>query len=198
MADIQSIIQRHSRKVLGIGILLISLFAAIGLAGQADSSVSMWSAKYSLSPGTALKSSDLETVKVSLGNQAPKYFSSKAKLIGSFVTRNISQGEIIPVSAVTKNSPTSRLKEIPLGISKSDLPANLRIGESVDLYSIPVKDPKALTTLVILKARVAAIDTQSQNMGGVVNVLLGVDEKSLLQITDAISMGRIVLVRDAL
>jgi hypothetical protein len=197
MADIQLLMQRHSRKFLGAGILCISLVAALALAGQADSTTSMWSAKYSLSTGSTIKAGDLESVKVSLGNQAPRYFSSKAKLIGSFLTKNVAQGELISVSAITKSGTTSSMKEIPLGIGKSDLPANLRVGDMVDLYSIPIKDPKATTSLVATRIRVTSIDSQSQNIGGTINLLLSVDQKVLLQITDAIQMGRIVVVRNA-
>jgi hypothetical protein len=198
MADIQTLIQRHSRKLIGIGIMSISLMAAFALAGQADNSVSMWGAKFSLSPGSALKIGDLESVKVSLGNQAPKYFSSKASLVGSFLVKSISQGELIPVSAVTKSSSGNALKEIPVGISKSDLPVDLRAGDVVDLYSIPIKDPKAMTSLVASKVRVAQVDSAAQNMGGVVTVLFSVDQKVVLSITDAVQMGRIVVVRNAL
>jgi len=198
MTDLQTLIQRNSRKFIGVGVLLISLLAAVTLAGQADNSVSMWGAKFSLSPGSAIKSSDLEIVKVSLGNQAPKYFSNKAVLVGSFLLKPIGQGELIPVSAITKSPSGSSFKEIPIGISKSDLPVDLRAGDIVDLYSIPIKDPKALTSLVVSKIRISQVDSTSQNMGGVVTVLFSVDQKVVLNITDAMQMGRIVVVRNAL
>ena len=189
-------LQEHNRKILGAGILLLALVGAIGLASQANSSVSMWGAKYSLSPGASITQNDLEKVKVSLGDQAPQYFSSKAKLIGSFVTKSISPGELIPVSAITRSANIGTKKEIPVGVNRSDLPSNVRIGDLVDLYSIPIKDPKAVTALITTKARVAAIDMQSQNLGGVVNILLSVEKDVLLDITDAIQMGRIVVVRN--
>lgn len=191
-------IQEHSRRLFGVGILVVALFAAVALAGQADTSVMMWGAKYSLSSGAAITSNDLKVVKVSLGNQAPKYFSNKAKLVGSFLTKSVAQDELIPVSAIAKTSTGASLKQIPLGIPKSDMPSDLRAGDLVDLYSIPIKDPKATTTLVTAKVRVAAIDSGSQNMGGVVNILLSVDKDVVLSITDAIQMGRIVVVRNAI
>lgn len=198
MAYSQSFIQQHSRKLIGVGIILVALIAASGLAGQADTSVSMWGAKYSLSSGATIKAADLKVVKVSLGDQAPKYFSNKAKLVGNYLTKNLAEGELIPVSAVTKTSSGVTLKQIPLGIGKSDLPSNLHVGDLVDLYSLPTKDPKASTTLVTSKVRVAAIDSQSQNMGGVVNLLLSVEKEFILDITDAIQIGRIVVVRNAI
>jgi hypothetical protein len=191
-------LEEHGRKILGAMILIVSLVAAVALAGQADSSVSMWGAKYSLSPGAAITSNDLQVMKVSLGNQAPKYFSSKALIIGSFLTKSLAQGELIPVSAVTKFANSTSLKEVPVGVNKSDMPSNLRIGDLVDLYSIPIKNPNAQTHLITSRIRVIEIDSQSQNIGGVVNLLLSADKDVILDITDAMQMGRIVVVRNAL
>ena len=95
----------------------------------------MWSAKYSLSSGEKVKESDLEVVRVSLKKQAPQYFSSKALLVGSYFTKAIGQGELIPVSAVTKLAPGTFSKEVPVGIAKSDLPSGSKVGDLVDLYS---------------------------------------------------------------
>ena len=78
------------------------------------------------------------------------------------------------------------------------MPLTLRVGDLVDLYSIPIKDPKAATNLVTSKIRVIAVDAQSQSMGGSINLLFSVDEKVVLDITDAIALGRIVVVRDAI
>jgi hypothetical protein len=198
MAKSGSIMQEHGKKFIGVAIIAVSLIAAIGLVGQADNTVAMWGAKYSLTSGAAINVGDLEVVKVSLGSEAPRYFSNKAALVGSFLTKNVSQGELIPVSAVSKKSDSPIQKQVPLGISKSDLPSDLHIGDIVDLYSIPIKNPNSNTNLIVDKVRVVSIDSQSQNMGGVVNLLISVDEKVLLDITDAVQMGRIVVVRNAI
>jgi hypothetical protein len=186
----------YKRAAAGVGLLMIAFIAAIGLAKEANSRDPMWGARYSLTPGVAISAKDLEIVNVSLGNQSPKYFSSKAKLIGSFLTRNISEGELIPVSAITKSGSASTLRQIPIGVNKSDAPINLRIGDLVDLYSIPTKDAKSPTTLITSRIRVSGIDSQSQNLGGVINLLFSVEKDSILDITDAIALGRIVVVRD--
>ena len=197
MNDLQTLMQRYSRRFLAVGILIISLLAAVALAGQADSSVSMWSAKYSLSSGEKVKESDLEVVKVSLKKQAPQYFSSKALLVGSYFTKAIGQGELIPVSAVTKLAPGTFSKEVPVGIAKSDLPSGSKVGDLVDLYSIPSNDPNSKSSLVISRVTISAIDLNSQNMGGSINVLFRIDSKAVLSITDAIASGRIVVIKNA-
>ena len=198
MNDLQALFQRYSRRFLALGIIAIALLAAVVLASQADKSVSMWGAKYSLSSGDMIKPGDLEVVKVALGNQSPKYFSKKAVLIGNYLTKAIGQGELIPVSGITKFSIRSPVKEVPVGIAKSDLPSNIKVGDIVDLYSIPTKVPQAISSLIISRISITAIDMQTQNMGGSIDVLFRVDAKELLSITDAIAAGRILVVRNAL
>jgi len=189
-------LEEHGRKFIGVGLVTASIFGALGLAAQADTSVAMWGTKYSIGPGVVITAHDLQVMKVSLGKQSAQYFSQKAKLVGSYLTRNLGQGELIPVSAISASLHGENLQQIPLGISKSDLPMNLQVGDLVDLYSLPTKDPKAITSLITPKVRVAGIDSQSQNIGGVIDLLLSVDSKVVTLITDAIQMGRIVVVRN--
>ena len=198
MNELINLIQRYSRRILAVGIILISLTAAAGLVSQADKSVSMWGARNSLVAGQKIKVGDLEILKVSLGSQAPKYFSNKARLVGNFLTKAITQGELIPVSGVSKNGLGVSQKEIPIGIAKNDLPSTIRVGDIVDLYSIPIKDAQAKSSLVVSKIQVGAIDTRTQNMGGSIDVLFNVNPADILQITDAVQAGRIVVVRNAL
>ena len=60
------LLEKYGRQVLGVGILLVSLIAALALVGQANSSVEMWGAKYTLGPGAVITENDLEIEKVSL------------------------------------------------------------------------------------------------------------------------------------
>ena len=198
MIDLHTLLQRNGRRILAGMILLISLLSAFALASQANNKTPMWAAKSQIHSGSLLKPGDLIEVRVSLGNQSPKYFSSKAKLIGNYLKRNIDQGELIPVTAITKSWQGLTLKEIPIGLMKNDFPSDLHSADVVDLYSIPIKDPKATTSLIVSKVQVASVDAQSLSMGGVVGVVFKVDPKDLIQLTDAIQAGRIVVVRNAL
>ena len=198
MVNFSTILTTHSRKIVGVSLLLLSLLAALGILKQSDNRVEMWSAEYSLPEGATVHAKDIRAVKVSLGVDAPSYFSRKAEIVGSYVSRDVAQGELIPVSSLRKASSSTPKSEVPLGINKSDLPLNLRIGDSVDIYSIPSKDSKGLTSLVVPAVHVAAIDSQSQSMGGVITILISVDPKNISLIADAIQAGRILVVRHAI
>ncbi|MEN9325206.1 MAG: hypothetical protein RL414_960 [Actinomycetota bacterium] len=198
MIDLQTFIQRNSRRLIASAIIIFSLLAASILTSVSNTSHGVWGAKNSIAPGTPIKSSDLQVFSVSLGNQNSHYFSDKAKLIGSYLTKPISSGELIPTSAISKNTPDNVMKEVPISIARGDMPSDLSSGDTVDLYSIPTKDPKATPTLILSRARVALVDSQSRNLGGGVDVLFDLNIKLVLQVMDSIQRGRIVVVRNAL
>ena len=145
--------QVHGRKITGAILLLVALIAAIGLVGQADNTVEMWGAKYSLASGSAISSSDIEIVQVSLGTGAAHYFSSKAQLVGSYLTRNISQGEIIPVSAV---------KALQVDVLSNLLSKHLPEGPK--LYPEDQKSDQTLEKLICEHIREAAIKGVRQEL----------------------------------
>jgi regulator of RNase E activity RraA len=86
---------------------------------------------------------------------------------------------------------------MPLGIAKSDLPADLAPGERVDLYSIP-KDAGAQTELVAVDIHIKNVDNRSRDLGGAVSVLFLLHEKEIMAVMDSLTSGRVVVVRHAL
>lgn len=194
--EINDFLQRNSRKLIAVGIVLFALFAGTLLLSSASSTAQLWGAKRNLSAGTRITSNDLEIIKGSLGDKASKYFSSKAKLEGSYVTISVAAGELIPVSSVRKTTTVSSpMREVPLGINRSDIPINLTVGEYVDLYTIPQKG--SATDLVVSHVSITKVDNKSANMSGQVGILVSVQPKDVVLITDAIQAGRIVVVRHA-
>ena len=87
------------------------------------------------------------------------------------------------------------MREVPLGINRSDIPINLTVGEYVDLYTIPQKG--SATDLVVSHVSITKVDNKSANMSGQVGILVSVQPKDVVLITDAIQAGRIVVVRHA-
>ena len=198
MIDLQTFMQRNSRRVIAVGIIFISLLAAAVLASISNTNQGVWGAKVSIAPGSAIQASDLKIYSVSLGGQGGKYFSERAKLVGSYLTKPVAAGELIPTSSITRTTPDSVMKQVPISIARGDLPSNLLAGDTVDLYSIPTKDPKATPLLILSRARVALVDTQSRNLGGSVEVLFDLNLKLVLQVMESIQNGRIVVVRNAI
>ena len=88
------------------------------------------------------------------------------------------------------------MRQLPLGIARSDLPADLVAGDRVDLYEVP-KDANGAPGLVAAGIRVQNVDNKSRDLGGAVTVLFLLHEKDILAIMDSLVTGRIVVVRNA-
>ena len=198
MIDIQRFTQRNSRRLLALGIIFIALFAASALSQQADRTTSIWAAKGILTSTTKVTLSDIYSVKVALGDQSARYFSNRAMLVGSYVTRTIGIGELIPLSAISKTGSVSDTRQVPMGIGKSDIPSDLNPGDTVDLYLVPTKDSTLASELIAINVVVTSIDRKSQELGGSVNLLITVNNGKIFPILDAVSQGRIVVIRHAL
>lgn len=194
--DLQDFIQRNSRRLIALGIIIFALFAGTLLLSSAGQSASFWSAKRDLTAGTKLAASDLQEVNASLGGTSGKYFSSKAKLVGTYLTSHLAAGELISVSSIHK-TPTvvNSLRDVPLGINKTDIPMDIAVGEYIDLYSIPQKGSDA--ALILSHLQVRKIDSRNSSMSGQLGIIVQAQPKDVIYIATAIQAGRIVLVRHA-
>jgi len=190
-------IAHNSKRIIAIGAISISLLAAVTLAGVSQSSTSIWAAAHQLAPGTVNNAAEINRVDATLGRSSKGYYPSSSRLIGNAVTRPIGTLEFIPLNALAQPGSTSDFREMPLGIAKSDLPADLAPGERVDLYSIP-KDAGAQTELVAVDIHIKNVDNRSRDLGGAVSVLFLLHEKEIMAVMDSLTSGRVVVVRHAL
>lgn len=197
MFQLSSFLSRNGRRVVAIGAITISLIAAIGLAGASSSSTSVWIARHPLAPGAVLTAADITSLDVTLGSSQKNYYLSTARILGNVVTRPVGTYEFIPLNALAQAGASSDYRQLPIGIAKSDLPADLLAGDRVDLYSVP-KDPGKATELVATGIRIQGVDNKSRDLGGAVSVLFLLHEKEIMPIMDSLTTGRIVVVRNAL
>lgn len=190
-------IAHNSKRIIAIGAIAISLIAAATLAGLSQSSTSIWAASHQLAPGSVITAADITRVDATLGRSSRGYYASSARLIGNVVTRPVGILEFIPLNALAQPGSATDFREMPLGIAKSDLPADIAAGERVDLYSVP-KDAGAQTELVGVNIHIKSVDKSSRDLGGAVSVLFLLHEKEIMAVMDSLTSGRIVVVRHAL
>ncbi len=188
---------QHSRRIIAIGAITLSLLAAFALAGASQNTSSIWAAAHQLAPGATLHESDLIQVNASLGTNSKYYYPSTSRLIGNVLTRTVGSGEFIPLNALAQASSATDLRQLPLGIERSDLPPDLMAGERVDLYAQP-KDPGQSAELVASGIHIQSVDNKSRDLGGAVTVLFLLHDRDVLGVIDALASNRIVVVRDAL
>ena len=197
-------IRGNPRALFAIGLLCLSLIAALAITGQANRSVMVWSATRDLNVGEVLTQSDIAKTKVMLPENSLKYLALSAKIVNSVVIRRVGIGELIPtasLSGAAGSGHTLDMRSVPFRITKNDLPNDLSTGQIVYLYALPIKDlnsSKAIPTLLIAHGvSVESIDTKARDIGGDVGIVLRIPDKSVLNILDATASARVVVVRSA-
>jgi hypothetical protein len=194
-------VKGNPRALFAIGLLCLSLIAAIAITGQANRSVMVWSATRDLIVGETLKPSDIGKTKVMLPQNSLKYLALSAKIVGSIVIRRVGSQELIPAASLSSSGRAIDMRSVPFRIIKNDLPNDLAIGEIVDLYALPVKELNSGNTSPTLQIAhgisVESIDTKARDIGGDIGIVLRIPDKSVLNILDTISSARVVVVRSA-
>lgn len=195
----QSVIHlpHNRRRFVAISAIAISILAAIALANASGQGQSEWVTLHPLAPGATIHSSDIAQVDATLGSSSKGYYPASARIVGNVVTRPIGQSEFIPLNALTQSGVASDYRELPIGIGRNDLPADLSAGDRVDLYSIP-KEATQAPQLVATSIHVQSVDSRSKDFGGTVGVLFLLHERDIPNVMNSISTGRIVVVRNAL
>jgi len=189
-----------AKTYFAIGLLVLSLFAAFALTGQANKSVSVWSAGRDLVAGDVIKDGSAISVKVYLPVNSAKYLSANSKITNLIATRRILKGELLPSSAISANFEGESIRSVPLKIARNDLPNDLSSGQSVDIYSLPQDDLNVAkprkTELISIGVVVESIDTKSKDMGGDIGIVLKIPEPDVIYLLTALNKSRIVVVRN--
>lgn len=197
MFELPHFFAQHSRRIIAITAISLSLLGAIGLAAATQTATPIWAAVHELAPGSMITAADITRVDATLGASQKRYYPATSRLIGNVVTRPVGAFEFIPTNALAQAGATTDMRQLPLGIAKSDLPADLGPGDRVDLYEVP-KDASHAPGLVGADIRVQSVDNKSRDLGGSVTVLFLLHQKDILPIMDSLTSGRIVVVRNAL
>ena len=196
MFELPHFFAQHSRRIIALGAIALSLIGAIGLAAATQTATPIWAATHELAPGALITAGDITRVDATLGTSQKQYYVGSALLIGNVVTRPVGALQFIPTDALAQPGATTDMRQLPLGIARSDLPADLAPGDRVDLYEVP-KDANGAPGLVAAGIRVQNVDNKSRDLGGAVTVLFLLHEKDILAIMDSLVTGRIVVVRNA-
>ena len=183
-----------SRRVIIIGSLCLALVGVLGLAGTGNQGTFLWSAAHDLPVGTKLHQSDLRSIKVSAGSSELSYLTSRAKIEGEVAVRSIGKGELLPKASIGHSTAPSNNRDLSLGIALSDLPSDLAAGDLVDIYLVP-RDTHSQSEKISSALLVEKVDDRGRNLGGSINLLLSIKESEVIFVTDAIALGRLVVVR---
>jgi hypothetical protein len=136
---------KDGRLLVGVLLVAGSALAGAKVLSTADNTTPIWVAKRVITAGTKLTSEDLVSARVrfSSGDAARTYISTDAALDGRFAVRQIGAGEFVPRDAVASEHVASRI-EVPLSVGAGRLPADIAVGNRVDVWVVPRSTGQAL------------------------------------------------------
>jgi hypothetical protein len=189
----------QTRFIVAVSLFAAALISALALTALGNRTDSYWIAKSALAPGTEISSDQVALVKVALGESASRYISSRTSLVGSFITRQQSGGELISINEVSDLAPSQRAQQVPIAVRSSDLPADISIGESVNIYWVP--EPAmggvqiGVPDLVVQGAYLRSVDRKSANFSSEIALTISLVDSQIVNLLDATVSGRLVVVR---
>src|ERR1019366_4096523 len=196
MDDIQKFMQRHFRRIMAVGGLILSLLALSVLLGTSPQS-SLWMVKNPIPNGSKIAAGDLELVKANLTSDSNHYEGSSDGVIGQYAVRLLQSGDLIATTDISHDGTKLTASYLPIGVAVDDLPSDLIVGDLVDIYVIP-KDQTVLPTIVAHRVVIQSIDQKSRSLGGDVAVSVIASNTITSIIVTAEAEGRLVLARDPL
>lgn len=197
---------KDGRLVLGILLVAGTALTGAKLLSSADDTTAIWAAKRAIPAGARISADDLTRARVrfTTGDSAGQYVSADSKLDGLVTVRQIGAGEFVPKEATAAELDSERL-EVPVSAQVGRLPADLAVGDEIDIWVAPksvaagnTSDPPARK--VWERVRVVQVDASKGVTGGTSRrqVLIGLDPADagkLPAALSAIALGEPVLVR---
>jgi hypothetical protein len=186
-------------RLLG-GLLLVLLSVVVGakVLADADERVQVWTVTHDLGADTRLTSNDLAARSVRLDNAAARYVSASQHLDGMVLTRQVDDGELLPLDAVARDG-TRDQRRVIVQVDRVGA-AGLDKGRVVDVYAVREaaagEDP-APPELVLAGVTVADDVTASAGAfggsGSKAGIALLVDGADVSSLIDAMAHGDVYL-----
>ncbi len=188
----------QTRTIAAVSLICASFLSAYFLSSMANKTELLWSAKTSLAPGTEISLEDLTPKRVAIPDGSKVYLPARSDVARFYVLRSIGAGELLPVSALSPNAKALNLSAVPISVHTSDMPVDLQAGEAVNLYHVGdshLSKEIGPPNLVLSHAFILGIDRKGQNLGVDLTLTISVNVKNIMQVLDATSSGRVVVVR---
>lgn len=194
MDDLQKFMQRNLRRILAVGGLILSLLA-LSILLNSSPTTSLWMATATIPSGSKITAREVQLVKANLTLDSGHYVGGSETVIGQYATRLLHPGDLIAVIDLNHGMTNPTATYLPIGVSIVDLPADLAVGDLVDIYVIP-KEQAVLPAVVAHRVAIQNIDQKSRALGGSVAVSVAASDTVAAIIVTAESQGRLVLARD--
>lgn len=189
----------QTRFIVAVSLFAAALISALALTALGNRTDSYWVAKSALAPGVEISRDQVALIKVALGESASRYISSGTPLVGSFITRAQSAGELISIDDVSDLAPTQRTQQVPIAVRSTDLPIDISIGEAINIYWVPESAMGGVQIgvpeVVVKNAYIRSIDRKSANFSSDIALTISLIDSQIINLLDATVSGRLVIVR---
>lgn len=190
--------RNQSRNIVAITLIVASFASAYILSSLANRTVLIWSARVPLAPGARISSSDLLAQRVALPQGDSLYVRANRDLSQFQVLRPLGVGELIPFSSVSSQSASLDISAVPIKVHLSDLPADISVGEIVNLYHVgdsQLSGVVEVPSLVLSRTSILGINRKGENLGGDLSLTISTSSKNILRLLASMSSGHFVVVR---
>ena len=191
----------QTRFIVAVSLFAAAIISALSLTALGNRTDSYWVAASNLAPGSEITPDDIYLVKVALGDISSDYISGETLIVGSYLSRAQSAGELIALNEVSDLAPTDRAQQVPIAVLSSDLPTDISIGEAINIYWVPdsamggvqIGSPE----IVVRQAYIRSLDRKSSNFSSEVALTISLLDTQIINLLNSTVSGRLVIVRAA-
>ena len=188
----------RKRELFGLIFLVIGATGVFISVRQAPPQYVYLTASRDISPGEVVSSKDFLRDSLFLSNSADKYVTGDIKLVGYRALRKIARGEVVPRAALTSERELEERHLVTFTVPKTQIPANLQVGNLIDIYFFTTTNRGALDeqfdlTKVLTKVRVQSMQTKDVQIDGQVTISVLVDQKESSEVISLITSSRIAI-----
>lgn len=178
------------RFLLGIVLIVASVAGVWFVVAAARQTAPVFAAAHTIVPGEAVAADDLNVVEVALGQVGDAYTAPGRLEPGVVAVRTISEGELVPLSAVGDAESVATTAVVLR--SATDVPASVAEGSVVEVWSAPPLEHGVFDEPRILVAEATVVSvTRDDSMigGGAAALELVIDRADVASTLSAIADG---------
>jgi hypothetical protein len=182
-----------NRKILFIaGVTLILLSAAMMFYKVKEASARNYVvvATRSLPSGAVIGEDDLRIILVDLAEVENNYFTDKNQIIGNSVLKNISNGELVPLSAIGS---VQNLRSVAMKLAMGRVPPELAVNDKIDIWWT---DPESkIAQNLLTKINIAQVIQDGTGYTGTITLVVTIPPSQVGLLISAIGTQSIDVVK---
>jgi hypothetical protein len=192
---------RDPKLWLGVVLVLTSIVVGARVLASADDTVAVWQLSRDIPAGSPVGSSDVQVTRLHFDDPAvaAQYVLADPLPEAQHATRDLRAGELLALSAVT-SSAAPATRQLPLGVGASQMPADLRAGDHVEVWAVPSSSVGARTpaapTMVLRDVTVLSVGSATVGATAERQVLVALGPRAdVAAVLQQVNGASVVLVR---